>query len=109
MVLKLARARSTKIHQIRLVFGRVGFGCDKRKTKANKHVSCLVAVYIYQITESIHLHLLSLGASGGSAAIGFDKSSKLIMYNEISSTSERIGAMTSEQRNVVPVQTNKRK
>lgn len=53
--------------------------------------------------NSLYSHLLSLGARGGSAGIGFDKSSKLIMYNEISSTSERIGAITSEQRNVVPV------
>lgn len=51
----------------------------------------------------VRLHLLNLGARGGSAGNGFDKSSKLIMYNEISSTSERIGAMTSEQRNVDPI------
>lgn len=50
-----------------------------------------------------YVHLLSLGASGGSDGNGFDKSSKFIMYNEISSTSERIGAITSEHRNVVPV------
>lgn len=55
------------------------------------------------MSKKWHLHLLSLGAIGGSAGIGFDKSSKLIMYNEMSSTSERIGAMTSEHRNVVPM------
>lgn len=51
----------------------------------------------------LYLHLLALGASGGSAGSdGFVKSSKFIMYSEISSTSERIGAITSEHRNVVP-------
>lgn len=48
-----------------------------------------------------HLHLLSLVTSG-SAGAGFDKSSKLIMNNDISSTSERIGAITSEHRNFCP-------
>lgn len=59
--------------------------------------------------DDVHLHLLSLGAIGGSATNGFDKSSKLIMYNEMSSTSERIGAMTSEHRNVVPTGKTKKK
>lgn len=52
--------------------------------------------------DEMYLHLLNLGASGCSLGAIFVKSSKLIMYNDISSTSERIGAITSEQRNFCP-------
>lgn len=47
--------------------------------------------------------MLNLGARVCSAGAGFVKSSKLIMNNDISSTSDRIGAMTSEHKNVCPV------
>lgn len=50
----------------------------------------------------INLHLLSLAATIGSAGAGFVKSSKLIIKSDISSISERIGAITSEQRNFCP-------
>lgn len=75
LVLKLARARSTAFEMA--------------------ISSCL------RLSERADLHLLSLGASG-SVVLGFVKSSKLIMYNDISSISERIGAITSEQRNLSP-------
>lgn len=93
-VLKLARALSTAskhIHELRKVisFAAIDFANGK--------------------TFSTNLHLLNRGASGGSAGNGFDKSSKLIMYKEISSTSERIGAITSEHRNVVPARIQKQK
>ncbi len=52
---------------------------------------------------SINLHLLSLAATIGSGSgAGFVKSSKLIIKSDISSISERIGAITSEQRNFCP-------
>lgn len=38
----------------------------------------------------------------GSGLVGFVRSSKLMMNSEMSSTSDRIGAMTSEHRNFVP-------
>lgn len=49
-----------------------------------------------------NLHLLSFSGSKTSGASGSVKSSKLIINNEISSTSERIGAITSEHKNFVP-------
>lgn len=49
-----------------------------------------------------NLHLLSRAATIGSAGAGFVKSSKLIIKSDISSISERIGAITSEQRNFCP-------
>lgn len=63
---------------------------------------CVMALIELENSAWSHLHLLNLGTSG-SAVVGFVTSSKLIMYNDISSTSERIGAITSEQRNFCPV------
>lgn len=84
-VLKLARARSTTIvsNQI-LIIG----------------IYALKKIIIY-------LHLLSR-STRGSAGVGLVKSSKLIMNNDISSTSERIGAITSEHRNFCPKNYKKR-
>lgn len=51
---------------------------------------------------TIHLHLLSFNGStsksnGGSPVEGSERSSKLIINNEMSSTSERMGAVNDEK------------
>jgi hypothetical protein len=54
------------------------------------------------VKDNLYLHLLSFGSSTSSTGVGFDKSSKFIINNDISSTSERIGAITSEHKNFAP-------
>lgn len=60
------------------------------------------SIWLVCIGESAqNSHLLNRVARVSLGSV-FDKSSKLIMYNEMSSISERIGAMTSEHKNFVP-------
>lgn len=77
-----------------------------RIKKDHSHLVCIWVVETISCcklhyTNKCYIHLLNLGTSC-SPCVGFVKSSKLIIYNDISSTSERIGAMTSEQRNFCP-------
>jgi hypothetical protein len=63
----------------------------------------MLYIHKHKIRRKKNLHLLSLGSSISSTGMGFDKSSKFIINNDISSTSERIGAITSEHKNFAPI------
>lgn len=66
----------------------------------NKSFEHFTSIFNSAILDTA-LHLLRRSTSG-SAGVGLVRSSKLMMKSDISSTSDRIGAITSEQRNFCP-------